>query len=212
MERNFTLIELLVVIAIIAILAAMLLPALNHAREKARAVSCSNNLRQIMNAAILYADTYDGWIPSEQNDGAIPWTKVMTDNNYLPRGPQFNYYSKVLVCPTGEPWIYDFNSGYGQNDFFIGNFTRPIHQILQPSIMAFFMDSWTNGEWGPHRLIGMGAVADSALLGTPGSTNRHSGSSNIGFGDGHVAPMPRLVLRQHNYWNAPLWTGGCKLF
>ena len=81
-KGRFTLIELLVVIAIIAILASMLLPVLNQAREKGKAITCTNNMKQIGVQAQLYANDYSGTVVVTADDMAKYYPEIFLNDKY----------------------------------------------------------------------------------------------------------------------------------
>lgn len=98
-KRNFTLIELLVVIAIIAILAAMLLPALNKARETARSSYCVNNLKQIGSCLALYTTDNQDYVPNAQRS---PYNGSNVAGAWVAQFYPYSNNAKMFVCNSNK--------------------------------------------------------------------------------------------------------------
>jgi prepilin-type N-terminal cleavage/methylation domain-containing protein/prepilin-type processing-associated H-X9-DG protein len=107
-RTGFTLIELLVVISVIAMLIAILLPALKSARERARAIACASNLRQVGLAQITYAQDNKGWAQmawfSGSSQAGCPWALIQQQGylggNTNPVFNDLNTWNRVLQCPS----------------------------------------------------------------------------------------------------------------
>ena len=197
--RGFTLIELLVVIAIISILAALLLPALSRAQQRAKTMQCVNNLRQLGLATWMYSHDFDDRLPASSHmTGYLSW--VATLPPYLGAkvtATSIGAATNTLLCPVEKPGSGRIFS-YSANDFLLNYVTLPNNPT--PITKRTQINSASETLWlaeSLEALLGQDHFhfAGSALNGDGYAppefqgqviVQRHSGSANYLILDGHA--------------------------
>ena len=211
--EHFTLIELLIVIAIIAILAGLLLPALNSARKKAQSVSCLSNLKQSGLGLTLYANTFDDYLPSPQamkdeagnplESGSLSWGRRLLHTVYgLSEGQTWEAkpYRKFTCPSTPLQERYNGNSIFAEEMF---GMNRYLGGAWNSSIAVKISQiGKTARDWVPERQPGSTIVLADSVREAP------QGTQVCFFGTNDATVSVRHDLKA----NASLLDGGARAF
>lgn len=196
LRRGFTLIELLVVIAIIAILMAILMPALSRAREQGKRMACLNNTKTLALEWMMYCEEFAGNMPQAQALATSGWIWNPSGNRPLDapretqleaikRGQLFKYVqnTKVYRCPvakSNEMRTYSCTHGMNGASFDGGPVTKNLYKIKQPAMRLVFLDDFGE-DWD---------AAWAVCWSRPAWWNpipaRHGAGTVVSFADGHA--------------------------
>ena len=180
-KHRFTLIELLVVIAIIAILAAILLPALNSARERGRSANCISNLKQLGSIITMYEEAY-GYYPGGRGYPDDRW--IMHLRAWDP-----GFSKQMLVCPSADPAYFDETDSYcwyriyamlGHYDMYNPAKMHSSKNLWNPSRSELYGEAVTSNGKSWCGIQSGGQAGSNSLI------FRHAKRMNLLFGDMHV--------------------------